>query len=55
MIIDPMSLEEFEQHKSDIAAMIFSYEKHKKTVVIAALEEVAGSAGFSLEELFGEE
>ena len=54
MIIDPMSLEEFEQHKSDISAVILSYENYKKAVVIAALEEVAGKAGFSLEELFDE-
>ena len=54
MNLDAMSMNELKQLQSDVAAAISSYEKRQKAVALAAAEEAARAAGFSLKELLGE-
>jgi DNA-binding protein H-NS len=54
MNLDAMSINELKQLQSDVAAAIFNYERRKKAEALAAAEEAARAAGFSLKELLGE-
>lgn len=54
MDLENLSLDELKQLQDEVAVAIFNYEKRKKAEALAAAEEAARAAGFSLKELLGE-
>src|SRR6056300_1821155 len=55
MDLNALSLAELKKLQDDVAVAIFNYEKRKKAEAIAAVEEAARTAGFSLKELLSDE
>ena len=55
MNLNDLTLAELKKLQDDVAVAIFNYEKRKKAEALAAVEEAARAAGFSLKELLGDE
>lgn len=55
MDLDSLNLKELKKLQDDVAVAIFNYEKRKKAEALAAVEEAARAAGFSLKELLSDE
>ena len=55
MDLNALSLAELKKLQDDVAVAIFNYEKRKKAEALAAVEEAARAAGFSLKELLSDE
>lgn len=55
MDLSALSLSQLKKLQDDVAIAIFNYEKRKKTEALAAVEQTARAAGFSLQELLGDE
>lgn len=55
MDLSALSLAQLKKLQDEVAIAIFNYEKRKKAEALAAVEEAARAAGFSLKELLGEE
>ena len=55
MDLNNLSLDELKALQNDVAVAIFNYEKRKKAEALAAVEETARAAGYSLKELLGDE
>ena len=55
MDLNVLSLVELKKLQDEVAVAIFNYEKRKKAEALAAVEEAARAAGFSLKELLSDE
>jgi len=55
MDLSALSLAQLKKLQDEVAIAIFNYEKRKKAEALAAVEEAARAAGFSLKELLGDE
>ena len=55
MDLSALSLAQLKKLQDEVAIAIFNYEKRKKAEALAALEEAARAAGFSLKELLSDE
>ena len=55
MNLNDLTLAELKKLQDDVAVAIFNYEKRKKAKALAAVEEAARAAGFSLKALLGDE
>ena len=55
MNLNDFTLAELKKLQDDVAVAIFNYEKRKKAKALAAVEEAARAAGFSLKELLGDQ
>jgi len=55
MDLSALSLAQLKKLQDEVAIAIFNYEKRKKAEALAAVEEAARAAGFSLKELLSDE
>ena len=55
MDLSALSLTELKKLQNDVAIAIFNYEKRKKADAVAAIEQLAREAGFTLGELLSDE
>lgn len=55
MDLSALSLAQLKKLQDDVAVAIFNYEKRKKAEALAAVEEAARVAGYSLKELLDDE
>ena len=55
MDLSTLSLAQLKKLQDEVAIAIFNYEKRKKAEALAAVEEAARAAGFSLKELLSDE
>jgi len=55
MDLNALSFAELKKLQDDVAVAIFNYEKRKKAEALAAVEDAARAAGFSLKELLSDE
>jgi DNA-binding protein H-NS len=54
MDLGTLSLDQLKKLRDDVAITIFNYEKRKKAEALAAAEEAAQAAGYSLKELLSD-
>ena len=55
MDLNDLSPAELKKLQDDVAVAIFNYEKRRKAEALAAAEEAARAAGFSLKELLSDD